>query len=243
MGEKTDFEIESTENVNFKNWNALIYGKSGIGKTVACATAPDPMLILDTEGGVMSIAEKKKPFIRVKTWDQFRSIISKLTGGTLKDRDGNPFQPKTVVIDSISELQKLNMEWVLETSGREGKQPRIDDWGTNISMIRSAVRHLRDMNVNIILTALDKVEKDEETGEMSYKVALQGKISDEIPAFMDFVFYLNAKQRKDAEGNEETVRFFVTKADMRYIAKDRSDKLDRFEKPDFSAMAEKIEGA
>ena len=39
--------------------NVLVYGESGVGKTVFASTAPRPILWLDSEGGTASISDKK----------------------------------------------------------------------------------------------------------------------------------------------------------------------------------------
>ena len=44
----------------------LVYGRSGIGKTHLCATAPTP-IIVGAEGGELSLREQDVPLIQIKT--------------------------------------------------------------------------------------------------------------------------------------------------------------------------------
>src|SRR5690606_28664772 len=112
----------------------LLYGYPGIGKTVLAATANDdprmsPALLVDFEGGTLSIADKDVDVVRVTAFKQFNEVYDFLRSGQ------HPY--KTVILDSITEIQKLNMYGIMQAAlatnpARDPDMPRIDEWGKSI---------------------------------------------------------------------------------------------------------------
>ena len=93
-----------------KHLKILVYGSPGVGKTVFAATTNDdkrtsPALLIDLEGGTLSIADKDIDVVRVTKFKQFNEIYEYL-------RNGSHY--KTVIIDSLTEVQKLNMYEILQ---------------------------------------------------------------------------------------------------------------------------------
>jgi hypothetical protein len=85
--------------------NMLVYGESGAGKTrlagSACAVPEmSPVLLIDFEGGTLSLASDYSDVqvIRVTSW----GAVDRLYGALY---DKNPY--KTIVMDSLSEIQKF----------------------------------------------------------------------------------------------------------------------------------------
>src|SRR4051812_4997929 len=85
--------------------NLLIYGEPGAGKTYLAATAQDseatsPILFLDVEGGTVTIRRRKDvDVVKVRSMQQVEEIHNKLYADTER-------YYKTVIIDSLTELQK-----------------------------------------------------------------------------------------------------------------------------------------
>src|SRR5690349_21096934 len=92
----------------------LVYGRPGVGKTVLGASADDsvtgPALILDVEAGTMSVQDRY-PNVDVFPIRNFAIDMAKafeyLTSKQNKYR--------TVVVDSITEVQKLSMMGIMIT--------------------------------------------------------------------------------------------------------------------------------
>jgi hypothetical protein len=78
----------------------LIYGSSGVGKTVFGSTA-DKVLFLDAEAGMMSVKDKKIDRVKIKTFQDVIDSYNFLKSGQ--------HEYKTVVIDSLTEIQKKNI--------------------------------------------------------------------------------------------------------------------------------------
>lgn len=203
--------------------NLLIYGEPGAGKTWLTGTAQDhdktgPILLLDVEGGTVTLRDRKD--IDVKQVRSISDIVE--IHRTLVEENNNYY--KTVIIDSLTELQKLDMRDIMKEV--VNKRPDLDpdvpsmrEWGKSSEHIRRIVRGFRDLEMNTIMTALMQVEKDE-VGVVTYYPALPGKLRAEIPGFLDIVGYLYTVVEDD-----ETIRKIQFAKTRRITAKDRTSAL------------------
>jgi len=200
--------------------NILPYGPPGVGKTVLAGTAADhpetsPVLILDIEGGTLSIRNKKVDVVRVESVEALVKIYEQL----MAENDG---YYKTCVIDSLTELQKLDMIDIMREL--QSRRPDIDipsqrEWGISIDHMRKIVRGFRDLPMNTIFTALVNIDKDN-NGVVTYTPSLPGKLKMEISGFVDVVGYMTTAVE---DGNSiRRIQFAQT---SKVIAKDRSAKL------------------
>ena len=57
--------------------NCLVYGESGIGKTVLCTTAPRP-LIMSAEKGLLSIADTDVDIVEVSSLAEIKEVYNLL---------------------------------------------------------------------------------------------------------------------------------------------------------------------
>ena len=94
--------------------NMVVYGPPGIGKTTFASTAPKP-LIIDLEGGFLSIAGKDVDVCRAHTLKDVREAIRH----AIDNKYG------TVVIDSLTRLAEMHMKEIVGGDGR----PQIHHWG------------------------------------------------------------------------------------------------------------------
>ena len=198
----------------------LVYGPPGAGKTVLAASAADvpqmaPVLFVDIEGGVRSIRDKQVDLLRAKSFTEIVQLLEFLRAGK--------HEYKTVVIDSITEVQKLNMYEIMrkvmvQDPSRDPDMPSLREYGKNTEQIRKLIRGYRDLtNVHTIFTALASEFKDERTGIVKTVPALSGKLASEIPGFLDIVVYLSV-----AEQNGKEVRVLLTDMTSRILAKHRT---------------------
>ena len=207
-------------------FNMLVYGESGVGKTTLAGSAdlvPEmrKVLVLDIEGGLRSIKSRYPDVesVRIKTWDAMKNVYDRLYAG---DLDYN-----TVIIDSLTEAQKMSMDLIMRKLVQEHEErsvdvPGIREWNINIEQTRKFVRLFRDLPLNIIFTALPRVDKNERTGATRTKPSLSGKVADEVAGFLDIVAYLYTK-----EHNGENKRMLLCGATQDTVAKDRTDKLSQ----------------
>lgn len=227
-------------------YNILLYGDSGTGKTTLAGSADAvpsmrPVLFIDIEGGTESLKHSypEVDTVRVTTWKEMQSLYDALYDG---DHGYN-----TVVLDSLTEIQKFNMYDIMH--GVVQKRPDLDpdipsmrEWGKNLEQIRKMVRGFRDLEMHTIFTALARSDKDSKTGITSVKPSLSGKLADEIAAFLDVVGYYYVKQMGDGE-DAEFRRFLLTQKTDQQIAKDRSGKLPMVvENPTMKLINELMQG-
>jgi hypothetical protein len=209
------------------HFNMLIYGRSGVGKTRLAGSSfevPEMqrMLFIDIEGGALTL---RKDFpnverVRVKTWTEMQKLYDTLYAG------GHGFN--TVVLDSLTEIQKFNMseimaKLVLDNKERDLDVPSLREWGKNLEQIRRFVRAFRDLPMNTIFTALEREDKDRMLRPIKLP-SLSGKMAQEVAAFLDIVLYYNIKEVAGNEGSKQ-VRVLQSAATESTIAKDRSGLL------------------
>lgn len=220
--------------------NMLIYGDSGIGKTVLCGSASvveamSPVLFLDVEGGVEPL-RTMYPDVDVVRIKKVKDLVSAYQGLAGK----HPY--KTVVIDSLTELQKLYMGEIMvnvvkEDSDRDPDVPGMYEWNKNTEQVRKLVRAYRDLPVNTIFTALAEQRKiDNLTKTVP---SFSNKLIGEIPAIVDLVLYFYTKMK----GQNEILRFLLTQKTEKIVAKDRTTKLPVLvEEPTFTDLHNLIYG-
>lgn len=165
--EVSDIDDEEDEGLSF-----AFYGKSGTGKTTLAADWPKPMLYIDVmDKGSRSIRDIKGiKRRRVSSWAEFDE-----TYWWLKE---NPEAYKTVVIDTLTQLQRIVVEEL--TDGRQlkkGQNPgdwgtlTQKDWGTIAATMKEGIINFRDLveeGMDIIFIAQDRafnVGEDEDAEE------------------------------------------------------------------------------
>ena len=203
--------------------NMLIYGESGVGKTrLSGSSDAVPLmrrvLLIDIEGGTLTLRDTYPDVetVRIKTWNEMRAVYDELYV--------NPTY-NTIIIDSLTELQKISMDQIMrrlveEHEERDADVPGIREWNINLEQTRKFVRAFRDLPVNTIFTALAKSDKNMRTGSVRRKPSLSGKVADEVAGFLDIVVYLYAKE---VEG--ENKRVLQCGQTEETVAKDRTNNL------------------
>lgn len=212
----------ATESIEYINM--MVYGNPGVGKTVLAGSAdavPEmrPVLIIDVEGGTLSLRDLHPDVdvVRVQSWKDMQKIYDQLYMGAT--------EYKTVVLDSVTEIQKFSMYKIMEDlvkkdPDRDPEVPGMREWGKNIEQIRRLVRAFRDLQMNTVITALAKVDKDAKTGLTVTTPSLSGKLAMEVGGFLDIVVYMYTKMI-----DSENRRLLLTMGTDRQVAKDRSNQL------------------
>lgn len=203
--------------------NLLIYGGSGVGKTLLAGTAAmvaemSPILVIDAEEGELTLGaletvSDKIDIVALTDWKKLQSIYNELYDGK------HPY--KTVVLDSATEIQQLAMNDVLGANSRIldiGITPEFKDWYKNTEQIRRMIRAFRDLPMNTIVTALEMDSQDPRTKVTMKRPALSNKLSAQVPAFFDAVFYMYVKEVK---GDAANLRLILTDKTDRVVAKCR----------------------
>lgn len=240
------------------------------------------VLLIDAEAGTASLDDTNPtiPTVTIEDWAQFAKIHDflrthcrykeqyKLGNKEFRDklfkleeeiRGGDsigkePLMIETVILDSITEIQKFAMAFVLEIDlatwelDNPFKLPKFKEWGENTEYVRLLVRHFRNLGVNLILTAHDKSDRDDRTGKVDVLPSLPGKLPNEILGFLDVCGYLYVPtKRVESESSDEAIGDFrnviLFQPNGKYIAKDRYTRLGTFMvNPTMKKIVEKLKG-
>lgn len=222
---------------------ALIYGPSGVGKTMLCATAPRP-IVISCESGLLSLsrANLEKVFgvgradicydLNVAKIKDIQDLTAALEWCNNK---ANHQYFDTVLIDSGSEIGEV----VLNNAKKQVKDAR-QAYGELIEKMEMCVRGFRDIpNKHVVMLAKQEPTKDELSGIVTQAPMMPGaKLSVKLPYLFDEVFRLGVN--KTPQG--ETYRFLQTSPDLQHTAKDRSGMLNAVEVPHLGYIFSKILG-
>lgn len=219
---------------------ALVYGRSGVGKTSLARTLPiDGLLIVDVEGGLLPISDLPIDMVKISSWGDLGELYQEL----LKEDMAKKY--KTIFFDSLSETNELLKKEIVSSIRPSKKGTSLgklydelmaqDDWQLLSVKMQNMIRMFRDLPYNIVFTALEDEHKDERTGAITIVPSFNGRLALNIAAFFDEVFRMVARE----EGGE-IHRYLYTSATERFIAKDRSGMLDLIEEPDLTKIFKKI---
>ena len=207
------------------NW--LIYGDSGVGKTVLSSFAPRAYF-LSTEQGVISAkrAGSKAKLLRAPTWDHVES--------SLDWADKNLGTDDWMILDSLSKMQTLLRFWWLgikhaENERRDIDVPEIQDHQKLQNMFLRFVHRIMLAQYNTIFTAT-AMHKEDPEGDSLVLPAILGKdyaIANSVCADMDIVSCLRIQRQDDMDA--PTRRVLLNETWPPYFGKDRYHVLPRWE--------------
>ena len=240
---------------------ALIIGPSGIGKTSLLRTLPaESTLFFDLEAGALAVQDYPVDQMSPKTWPECRDLACMIGGpnpalsddeaysqahyDALKEKHGdiNLAKYETVFVDSITVASRLCFKWAEQqpvSFNKQGKKDLLGTYGEIARQMMAWVTQLQHTKgKNVIFLAIQDVKTDD-FNRQTYHIQMEGgKAGREIPGIVDQVITYTLVNF----GEDDTRRAFVNKLDnpFGYIAKDRSGRLDMYEKPHLGELFAKI---
>lgn len=242
---------------------ALIVGPSGVGKTSLLHTIdPSSTLFVDLEAGDLAVQDVPVDTLRPKTWEECRDLAAYLAGP-------NPALPDTAAysqthydsvckklgpadtlakydtyfIDSITVAGRLCFRWATQQpeaiSEKTGKPDIRGAYGLHArEMIAwiTQIQHAREKNV-VFVGILEFVTDEFNRG--TWQVQIEGaKTGRELPGIVDQIITMQFV----TFGEEPPIRAFVCRQPnpQMYPAKDRSGRLEDYEKPHLGDLIRKI---
>jgi AAA domain len=146
--------------VNSYSW--AIYGRSGSGKTTFSGTFPAPILLLDfRDRGTDSVKEVKDLHVmEIEDWEEIEEVYLYLVK--------NPTKYKTVVFDTITQMQGIAMEHVLAKK-KKRVNTNLGDWGTMTmrewgdvaALMKEKITSFRDLPLEVAFLAQERLRKED----------------------------------------------------------------------------------
>lgn len=213
--------------------NLLIYGDSGIGKTVFCGSDDDVLFIAPEDNGTLSA---KRFGSTAKKWkiNRWGDIVEAYEW--LCTLETIPFN--WIILDSLTEMQQMCMRAILDEAvemnpGRDPDVPQLQDWQPYFERFRRLVKAFNSLPVNVVYTSLQQYEEDED-GEKVALPMIQGKgtqFANQVISWMTSFGRMTVRRKKsgtDDDGNAvyEEYRVIQWKASKTVLAKDRTRCLE-----------------
>lgn len=214
----------------------LVYGEPGVGKTTLAATAAghpslSPVVILNLEGGLLSVANQPGVFkIDIRNSAEMDEAYMALTSDSAEYA-----AIKTVVIDSGTEFANRTLaEWVQKGMVRQQAKGRnigdrtiddvqLEDYGKLTTQLRRVFSWYRDMPKHVIVTALSKSvyppNADTRTSvPLEIRPAFTDALGMSVMGFYDNLWYLYSAPHPETG---ELTRYMLTQRMNGIICKTR----------------------
>ena len=224
----------------------IIYAPPGHGKTVLLGSCTDdertwPCLFADFEAGLKSIKSKVRRLVlpgknrsnpkgypvlgtvdpipgyvdvvQIKVWEDFETLAEYV--GNVED---HPY--KTVIFDSLSEMNYLNMNQVLDEATKidlkhDGDILEQRDYLRSSNQMRKMIRFFRDLDMHIVFSAAAQQIDNPQTKCKMWFPKLTGGLALEVPGLIDVMGYLGVL--------DDGCRFLQVSPTPRFMAKDRTE--------------------
>jgi hypothetical protein len=243
---------------------ALIVGPAGVGKTSLLRTLDaKTTLFVDLEAGDLSVQDVPADTLRPKTWEECRDLAAFLAGPNpalppeaaysqahfdrVREDMGDPealAKYDTYFVDSITVAGRQCFRWATQQpeaySDKTGKPDIRGAYGLHArEMIAwlTQLQHARAKNV-VFVGILEFVSDDFNRG--TWQPQIEGsKTGRELPGIVDQVITMQLVQFDEGT---DPVRALICQQPnpFSYPAKDRSGRLDIYEKPDLGELIAKI---
>ena len=150
-------------------WNILVHADSGAGKTVFAGSDEGVLFIAPEDSGTLSALRmgSHAQKIRVRHWNDIRAAVE-----YLEDNPDVLSKYNVLAVDSLTEMQKMCMSAILESSrserlskGQDPDTPQIQDYGKLHVLFENLVRRINELDVNVLYTALSRKVEDADHNE------------------------------------------------------------------------------
>lgn len=247
----------------------LIVGEPGIGKTSLLRTCDAAStLFIDLEAGSLAVQDVPVDTLRPATWPDMRNLACFLGGPDISLPDTEPYSQKhydamverlgapkqldkyrLLFVDSLTAASRLCFRWCVQQpeafSEKKGTRDLLGAYGLlGREMIAwiTRLQHIRDWGV-VFVAILENVK--DEYGRASWQPQLEGgKTARELPGIVDQVIAMAMIDHPEDKEKGRVRAFLCTPEGSAalpgFMAKDRSGRLDAFERPDLGALLRKL---
>lgn len=196
------FSTNDVGTVSASGVNVLLYGRAGIGKTVALGDLPKPVII-SAESGLLSLRGRDVAYVVVRSLDELRDVFGWLRSGT---------DYESVGLDSLSEVCDLAF---VECRRRVGSEP-AKLYPELRQRVLPMLSEFRALPYHFVATAHELVRQTKRE-DLVMPAVVGSKLTDDLPYIFDIVLHYTL----DDNGQ----RIVYTAGDHGGIAKDRTGVL------------------
>jgi len=200
---------------------AFIYGRPGTAKTWSaasfCSKDKQDCYIFDFDAGTLTLRNFRNVTGKNPLFDTYAREVGSWERMAVKlEALKKDSSIRTIVFDSLTTLAEVKIEEVL----RKNSKPRmtLEMWGVFIGEIELFFGNLSTFKgKNIVMTAHEFNDKDENTGEIMTQPLIYGKnLPSKIPLWFDEVYHTEVVQK-----GVEFLYIWRTRATARYTGKTR----------------------
>lgn len=183
--------------------NAMFYGEPSVGKTYLYGTVVEwpeeflPALLIDIDGGTDTVRNRTQ--IEISPPMRSLSSLQALYKELAADYSTGKGYYKSMCLDNISELQKIDMAEVMQEAKETANNPdNVDiyvpsqrEWGKNGERMRRIVRAFRDLPCHTIVMAHIDEREDKNTKVNRLWPSMPGKMRHELLGFFSVAGYMS----------------------------------------------------
>lgn len=226
------------------HFNGIFYGATGVGKTVLIGSsqlceATSPLLIIDMDGGLLSLAELDIDVVRPKNFVEMQDVYDFLRNDNEPENGGY----RSVAVDTLTEEQRtISMGGILGEIDSDMQYqelgstvvPQQRDWQKSAIQMRRFIRAFRDLSyiadesrrLHVFMTAQERVDEKTSNGGPS----LPGVLLSEAGGYVDVLGRMVIRRRQTEDGKTVEERFMFAKEvtnseGIRWLAKNRLGRL------------------
>ena len=195
--------------VNTEWLKVMSVGESGTGKSIFASSFPTPGFIFDFGKEILSYRGKDFDYeqyeLSAQGWGKYERdyvILKKcISEGKRMPDSKEDGVYKTIIVDNVSAMTDVCMEKALQLDPKRSVTGG-PLWQVHYSMVKNLMegrlRQLLNLDCNLVLIAHLDTLKDEAGAVVGVEPSMTGKLSADVPAYFDEVFYHAVKK----EGGE-----------------------------------------
>jgi hypothetical protein len=205
----------------------LLIGRSRVGKTTWAGSAPNPGIAACETGhggGTLSLHKQGIDYFEPKSLEDLDALAS---GHVFRDKE-------TIVLDSLSAMARtIIKDFAIKiprrgasSPKREQGVPELDDYGVIAEITRRVLDALIGLPKHVVVTALEKTEKDENGSAIACGPDLPGQMFLAAPAMFDVCLYLKTRKAfrvANDPRSQYTQHYLMTKNDGFHVGGNRNN--------------------
>ncbi len=185
--------------VNSEWLKLMSVGESGTGKSVLASTFPTPGFVFDFGAEILSYRGRNFDYeqydVSPKGWSKFEKDFIDVSTAVKEGKY------ESVIVDNLSAMTDVCMEKAMQLDPKRSATGG-PLWNVHYNMVKNLMegrlRQIINLKCNLDLIAHLDVIKDEDGAVIGVEPSLTGKLSADVPAYFDEVYYHTTRK----EGGE-----------------------------------------